>query len=206
MVKYNEGLIQGILAKHVTKKLKIPYYFVNLYAFYEGTNELDFVYIDEYGYSIEWEIKTALNDFRDDFRLKKVKHELLKSSDVSCPNRFYFVAPSGVIPVEEVPENCGVIEISVDSKGDFRLRTVKKAPLIHSNKDYTPTDFFDKIYYQLTKFQNIWFGEKLKKFKKDLKDEGLIDPNLKSSKTKNPRRRATSRRSSTRRTSRRKVR
>ena len=38
-VKYNEGLMQGILAKHVTKKLKIPHYFVNLYAFYEGKNE-----------------------------------------------------------------------------------------------------------------------------------------------------------------------
>jgi hypothetical protein len=199
-VKYNEGLLQGIIARHVTKKLKCPYYFVNLYAFYNGTNELDFVYFDEYGYSIEVEVKSALNDFRDDFRLKIEKHKLLEEKDKSCPNRFYFAAPAGVIPLEEVPKHCGVLEIVVDSKGDFKIRVVKRASLIHNEKTHDHKDLFDKVYYQLTKLQGVWFEAKFKKFRSDLVESGLYNPSAVVGKAKkNPRKVSSSRRTTTRR-------
>lgn len=184
-MKYNEGLLQAICAEYVTKVLKLPHFFVNMYAFYEGgnnksTNELDFVYIDKYGYTIEKEIKTAWNDTLDDFRLKIEKHQLLSSGDESCPNRFYIVIPADtILRYEDIPEYCGIMEVTTDKYGEHKLKTIRKAPLIHDKKKYKPEDFFQKVFYQLSKFQNIWFGEKKKEFKDKLKKEGLLEPKTK---------------------------
>jgi len=205
MIKFNEGLLQAICAEHVTKKLKLPHFFVNLYALYEGEdnksrNELDFLYIDKYGYTTEKELKTGTQDlYIDEFNLKKEKHRLLAAGDESCPNRFYIVCPPDIMRDEELPPYCGIIHVITDKYGDHKLKTIRKAPLIHDKKKYKPEDFFQKVYYQLSKFQNIWFGEKKKEFKDKLKKEGLIEPKTKKTssskgRVRTKRRKTTSRR------------
>ncbi len=60
--------------------------------------------------SIAYEIKVSHADF---LRELKVPEKRCGAMDVS--NEFYFVAPPGIIMKEELPHDCGLIEIDDDS-------------------------------------------------------------------------------------------
>ena len=101
------------------------------------------------GYWTEFEIKLTFGDFRADehkqqehrrpelkeWRLEK-KHDLLKKSDSGRgPNKFYFVAPVGVIPVALVPTWAGLIEINTVQSGTiWEMAPTVRAPRLHMHK------------------------------------------------------------------------
>lgn len=131
-----------------------------------GWWECDVFEVTDAGYWREYEIKTSRADFRKDVEKHKtklvavdvppeerkhrfdtrrfvsapdrVKHDLLAARDVSGPNQFWFVCPVGLIPVAEIPEWAGLIEVTDSGKGQrrwrFRDRVEKDAPRLHKEK------------------------------------------------------------------------
>lgn len=90
--------------------------------------ESDFIAISRAGITNEIEIKCSYSDFKNDF--KKSKHKRMMLRDNSSPNRFYFLAPDGIIPHDAVPEYAGLMIYK-----DRRIEIVKDAPLLHKNKN-----------------------------------------------------------------------
>ncbi len=69
---------------------------------------------------IAFEVKISRNDFLNEIKnLNKRKQALLLS------NRFYFAAPKGLINPQELPEECGLVEIE---EGKVYCEWIKKAP------------------------------------------------------------------------------
>lgn len=110
-----------------------------------GWWECDVFELTEAGYWREYEIKTTRADFRQDARKERVrkggvrnKHDILAAHDVAGPCQFWFVCPAGVIPVAEVPEWAGLIEMSDIGRGHKKYRVrdtvVKAAPRLHQEK------------------------------------------------------------------------
>lgn len=133
-----------IMWRHFTKTTK--FMFTNIFYFYEGISvELDFMVIDKDGYCNEYEIKCDKKDFAEEFKAKPDKHRLLQERHLSCPNRYYFAAPPGVIDAASVPDYAGFVEF-IPHDGDYKLRLVKRAPLLHK-EILNPSNLFQKIYY-----------------------------------------------------------
>lgn len=124
--------------------------------------ECDLVEITPAGFWREYEIKVTRADFRAD-RLKgpdlrtvvirrsmgktletQPKWERLAQSDPSGPNAFWFVAPEGVIPRDELPPWAGLIEMrphvsrykwqSGTAWGQITEVLTVEAPKLHSEK------------------------------------------------------------------------
>lgn len=128
----------------------------NIYLF--NGWESDFVSISQAGYTFEVEIKISRSDFRADFKkelrhwqLQNAKHERYTvGGKVKCkrmpqqswvrfprniaPNRFYFAAPVGIIPVKKVPDYAGLIEVHCDSMNVLYCDIVRTAPMLHKRK------------------------------------------------------------------------
>ncbi len=64
------------------------------------------------------EIKISRGDF-----LKEVKSPDKRIGAMMLSNQFYFAAPEGLIKVDELPEDCGLIEV----RGDFQATKVQAA-------------------------------------------------------------------------------
>ena len=64
---------------------------------------------------IGFEIKISRSDF-----LKEIKQPEKRKKLVDLTNRFYFVAPERMLNKEEIPEDCGLIEISPYGGGNWR--------------------------------------------------------------------------------------
>jgi hypothetical protein len=130
VVKYTEKTMQDKLAQELIRRghdCVLP----NVYMRW---GECDMVSQLPSGYVCDWEIKLRTSDFRADF--KKRKHVHLKHKGYGrchCPNYFWFVAPAGVVPVDEVPEYAGLLELRGNRPTDFT--TVKRAPLLHKNME-----------------------------------------------------------------------
>lgn len=58
---------------------------------------------------VAYEIKSSRADFRREIKEPRKRRAALRVS-----NEFYFVAPIGIIPVAEVPLECGLIEVYDD--------------------------------------------------------------------------------------------
>lgn len=115
--------------------------------------ECDVCAITKGGFFNEFEIKISLNDFHNDARKNGAqcwrdgcwqiggnKHRRLAAGDVKGPKRFWFVAPKGIIPHEELPTFAGLIEASEwnghNPPWNVHLRRVVEAPTLHN----TPAD------------------------------------------------------------------
>jgi len=59
-----------------------------------------------------YEIKTSRTDF-----LCEMKHPLKRRIGLRYSNEFYFVTPSGLLDISEIPVECGLIEIEVRRSG-----------------------------------------------------------------------------------------
>jgi len=68
---------------------------------------------------ISYEIKISRGDY-----LNELKQPQKRDFALAISNYFYFVTPPGLISVDELPPECGLIELSESGK----LRTIKKAP------------------------------------------------------------------------------
>jgi hypothetical protein len=69
-----------------------------------------------------FEIKTSRADF-----LNEIKKPLKRRPAMHFSNEFYFVAPKGMIKDEELPLNCGLMEVDLYNNA-LRLATKVPAP------------------------------------------------------------------------------
>lgn len=117
----------------------------NLYVF---DWESDMLIKTRSGYWYEVECKISFADFKNDFKNKRQKHELLKTGDEKHrrPNYFYYCVPwylsEKVLPL--LPDYAGLIVLTENG----RLNEVNRAPCLHKQK-YTNEELklCDKFYY-----------------------------------------------------------
>jgi len=61
---------------------------------------------------IAYEIKVSRSDF-----LREIKDPEKRQHALSVSNLYYFAAPSGLIKPDELPQECGLIEVATDKNG-----------------------------------------------------------------------------------------
>lgn len=80
----------------------------------------------------EYEIKISVGDYRKD--AKKCRHERLQnfrtyphnSQKPTMPNKFYYVSPADIIPLQGVPDYAGLLHLHGKA-----IEEVKPAPWLH---------------------------------------------------------------------------
>jgi hypothetical protein len=93
--------------------------FLNMYC------DADFVAVTMAGQVYEYEVKISRSDFLKD--ASKRRHKIYTGLQEGLrPNRFWYVAPTGLLATEDIPAFAGWIEC-VDGKLEQRIR----APLLH---------------------------------------------------------------------------
>jgi hypothetical protein len=133
--KVNDISTEDIYYWLATDSLSKSYHFISNIYLYKGW-ECDFVRFKENGYLHEFEVKKSYHDFKNDFKKSRrrvgLKHNYIKKE--CCPvTTFNFVAPMGVIPIDELPEHCGLIEIESVGK-TIQGSVAIKAPRLKANK------------------------------------------------------------------------
>jgi hypothetical protein len=131
--------------------------------------ECDMLSVTRSGYTHEFEIKTSYADFKNDFD-KTYKHQVLKNGYVEVhnynntidkikkrrPNYFWYVCPSDIIPISELPEYAGLRYIVNLEDTDTRYsKLIKKPPLLHHDKINN-----EELMHITQSFTNRYFGEK----------------------------------------------
>jgi hypothetical protein len=96
----------------------IENYFYNLF-------EADLLHVKD-NLIFEYEIKISRADFFKDFD-KKDKHEKMQRGKMA--NRFYFVVPTCLVKIAEVPEMYGLIYVNELGQ----ISTIKRAKELHKN-------------------------------------------------------------------------
>ena len=141
-----EQVSEQLLQQYLRGLKSNPKYIVeNLYVF---DWESDMLIKTRSGYWYEVECKISFADFKNDFKHKWQKHELLKTGDENHrrPNYFYYCVPwylSGkVLPL--LPDYAGLIVLTENG----RQNEVKRSPCLHQHK-YTNEELklCDKFYY-----------------------------------------------------------
>lgn len=165
-----EQVTEQLLQQHLRGWKSNPKYIVeNLYVF---DWESDMLIKTRSGYWYEVECKISLADFKNDFKRKWRKHDLLKTGDEKHrrPNYFYYCVPwylSGkVLPL--LPSYAGLIVLTENGK----LNEVRRASLLHTDK-YTDEDLklCNKFYYAYRNWkERVEDHQPTKKIKR-LKDE-----------------------------------
>ena len=135
------------LAKHLVGYLRmtpnlvlIPRVFVNCSQW-----ESDIIAVRASGYWTEYELKVSVADFKKDFKKSTMsrgrgrkKHDIYSMPGHgyprAVPRKFYFVAPAGLLPLELVPEHCGVMEWSPNHQhSPWGMRITKTAPNLQAS-------------------------------------------------------------------------
>lgn len=141
-----EQITEHLLQQHLRGWKSNPKFIVeNLYVF---DWESDMLIKTRSGYWYEVECKISFADFKNDFKHKRQKHELLKMGDEKHrrPNYFYYCVPwylsEKVLPL--LPDYAGLIVLTENG----RLNEVKRSPCLHKQK-YTNEELklCDKFYY-----------------------------------------------------------
>ena len=141
-----EQVSEQLLQQYLRGWKSNPKYIVeNLYVF---DWESDMLIKTRSGYWYEVECKISFADFKNDFKHKWQKHELLNTGDEKHrrPNYFYYCVPwylSGkVLPL--LPDYAGLLVLTEDGK----LKEVKQVLSLHQHK-YTNEELklCDKFYY-----------------------------------------------------------
>jgi hypothetical protein len=96
--------------------------------------ESDLILIGRDDFTTEMEVKIGKQDFRRDFK-KGEKHGNLNHAydQTDAPNYFYFVAPLGMVSLDDIPNYAGLIEIKQNGL-QKQPKITKKAPLLHNRK------------------------------------------------------------------------
>lgn len=129
--------------------------------------EADVFELTPSGYFREYEIKLTLSDFRADAKkieewkwgmprtgVNETKHQRLARGDPAGPTQFWFVAPVGVIPLDQVPDWAGLIEMTLHfDVRPLRMteRQAKRPPRLHKAKSGPKVEAHARsvIYYRL---------------------------------------------------------
>lgn len=165
-----EQVTEQLLQQHLRCWKSNPKYIVeNLYVF---DWESDMLIKTRSGYWYEVECKISLADFKNDFKRKWRKHDLLKTGDEKHrrPNYFYYCVPwylSGkVLPL--LPSYAGLIVLTENGK----LNEVRRASLLHIDK-YTDEDLklCNKFYYAYRNWKERVEDHQPTKEVRRLKDE-----------------------------------
>ena len=140
-VQYSEHLIQRAIISNFRNgcRFMVP----NLQNRY---GEMDMLIVRRSGYAEEFEVKISTSDFRADAK-KELKHlayrqeyeddNLFKANalqTIRLPNRFSYIAPPGIIPLDEVPEYAGLYEVTHTAGRWWDIKAVKSPPLLHKQK------------------------------------------------------------------------
>jgi hypothetical protein len=101
--------------------------------------EADISEVTKAGYLREYEIKTSRSDFLRDGKKKqwrsgRTKHQLLAEHDVRGPVQFWFVAPEGLLKLNEIPAWAGLIEIIKAANGNLMEVERITAPRLHGER------------------------------------------------------------------------
>lgn len=113
--------------------------------------EADLLAISKSGYVNEYEIKCSRADFRKDAEksqrfcegrdlfnrgqwVERRKHDLLAAGDERGPSRFWFVTPTGLLALDEVPAWAGLVEVKENRYGTLLVTFVRRAPRLHAHK------------------------------------------------------------------------
>lgn len=135
--------------------------------------ECDVFELTKAGFFREYEIKLTTSDFRADAKKaqrrwngeitegrkflydERNKHEALKGRDARGPSKFWFVAPEGVIPANELPEWAGHILVTPR----LNLVETKPAPQLHRAKidEKLRTDVHTTAYWR---FMRMFLDER----------------------------------------------
>lgn len=106
----------------------------NLFLYYFGANELDFISVNKSNFTVEIEVKLNYQDFKNDFKKTKKHIALEQRSEDDIPNYFYYALPPGIVDPEEVPSYAGWLEIfEIKSQNRRVVHQVRRAPKLHSN-------------------------------------------------------------------------
>ena len=112
-----------------------------------GWHECDMWLVTKAGFAHEYEIKLSVADFladaaklegwpsmrRNGYAPARTKHERLAAGDTAGPIQFWYVAPEGVLAVEQMPTWAGLIE-SRPGNGWVRLFIRRRGPRLHGRK------------------------------------------------------------------------
>lgn len=165
-----EQITEQLLQQYLRGWKSNPKYIVeNLYVF--GW-ESDMLIKTRSGYWYEVECKISFADFKNDFKHKRQKHELLKTGGDKHrrPNYFYYCVPwylsAKVLPL--LPDYAGLIVLTEDGK----LKEVKRVLTLHQHK-YTNEELklCDKFYYAYRNWKEALEKQQPTEAIKRLKDE-----------------------------------
>lgn len=172
--EHSEQSIQALLYDHNDSKSGVKYTMssVYVYSFEKFRWETDFFLCTTSFHSEEHEIKINISDFRRD-KKKEKKHKFLsdvfhnrsEATEFFIPNRMYYCAPKGIIPVDEVPEYAGLEEVLDNGK----IFITKPAPLITENPSSKLIEKMADRFYKKSKrdeMNYISFIESLRKVNK----------------------------------------
>ena len=90
-----------------------------------------------------WPVTNKYPELKD-FHIEYNNIQALTFNHKTCPNKFYFACPVGLIELHEIPEYAGLIYV-MDSG---QPREVKKAPYLHKDKAEPKDLLFEKYYWQ----------------------------------------------------------
>jgi hypothetical protein len=79
-----------------------------------------------------YEIKTSRADF-----LLELKNPLKRRIGMRYSNEFYFVTPGGLLALNELPVECGLIEIGYAAFEDWKVIIKRQAGFFHYDPDFT---------------------------------------------------------------------
>ena len=116
-----------------------------------GLAECDVISVSKSDYIYEYEIKISKSDFKRDFIKEKHTYMLNEKSTFKrkgeifyrTTNYFYFVTPSDLVSIDDVPDYAGLIYFNGDS-----FEIVKKPKLLHDTK--ASTEFIKKLAHNLS--------------------------------------------------------
>ena len=152
-----------------------------------GYWQCDLWRVTKAGYAEEYEIKLTVADFKQDAQkfmksrtvektpdgkrirvlLETRKHELVEAG--GGPNRFWYVAPSGLLSIDMIPSWAGLREVTRHGNW-LRVGTTKRAPELHKRQaDQKVIEHAQSVFYW-----RFW-GERLKNVELRKK---LLDTNM----------------------------
>jgi hypothetical protein len=136
----NNGTITETVAPASPQKLTAK----NLHEYLKRrySNDREWVYLTEVGFPngtridgfvfncffskgykrIAFELKVSKSDF-----LHEVKNPDKRKAAVEHSHEFYFVTPKGMLNKNDIPPDCGLIEVGLDGSGRIKVRAPKKA-------------------------------------------------------------------------------
>lgn len=158
MAESFELLAQRLLWSRWGRQRELAFPNIDVYG-----NESDWLSVTGAGYADEYEVKASRSDFLADRRKSRhlrythratwrADHGLTVNDgygqpdrpftsirgpyppEVLMPNRFWYVAPFGLLTAADLPDYAGLVEVREDKNGGHYLSVFRRAPLLHKGK------------------------------------------------------------------------